>query len=306
MHAMHVADLEMTQIRLLAELVELRNLSASAERVGLSQSAASHACARLRAYFNDPLFVRVGGGIRLTPVGERLGMAARQAINALQAGISSESYFEPLTTSHVFDLYLNEVGQMVFLPKLLAFLAREAPGAIVRTRAIDLTGPSAALASNEGGLAVGFFTNLAAGFRQSLVFQEHYVCVVRSDHKTFRKGMKLDAFTAVSHAVAEPSGMAHTVIDRTLKAHGISRDVKLRVPDFMVLPLIAAQSDLLAMVPSRLAQVFSARIAIKVMPPPVPIPGYDIRAFWHDRFHTDPANRWLRTNFIRLFQHAKA
>ncbi len=302
---MHISELDMMQVRLLAELVELRNLSAAADRVGLSQSAASHACARLRTRFNDPLFVRVRGGIHLTPMGERLGVAARQAVDALQAGMSDELTFDPLTTSHVFDLYLNEVGQMVFLPKLLAFLAREAPGASLRTRPIDLAGPSVALASNEGGLAVGFFTNLAAGFRQSLVFQEHYVCVVRADHEKFRKGMQLEAFGSVSHAVAEPSGMAHTVIERTLKANGIFRTVKLRAPDFMVLPLVVAQSDLLAIVPSRLAQAFAARIAIKVMRPPVPIPGYDIRAFWHDRFHTDPANRWLRKNFIRLFHRAR-
>jgi DNA-binding transcriptional LysR family regulator len=302
MQAMHVEELDLTQIRLLAELAERRSLSAAAARIGLSQSAASHALARLRSRLADPLCIRVTGGLRLTPVGERLARAARDAVEALHGGLADDRAFDPQNTDRVFNLFLSEVGQMVFLPRLLDFLHREAPGAGLRVRPIALADPSAALQSNEVDLAVGFFTTLTAGFHQSLIFRERYVCVVRADHPEFRKGMQIEAFTSTPHALADASGMAHAVIERTLKRYGIARDIKLRVPDFMVLPLVIASSNLLVIMPSRLAQAFSRFAPIKVLPPPVPFPTYDIRAYWHARNHNDPANRWLRQNFAKLFR----
>lgn len=300
---MHLKDLTLTEIRLLAALMELRSLSAAASRIGLSQSAASHACTHLRKGLGDSLFVRAAGGIRLTPLGEHVGAAARQALDALAAGLAVATPFDPQQTGRVFNLYLNEVGQMVVLPKLLDFIDREAPGVSLHTHAMTADGPNAPLVSNEVDLAVGFFTNLAAGFHQSLVFRESYVCVVRRHHPRFREGMRLEAFAKTPRALAAPGGMAHGVVERTLKKHGILGEVKLRVPDFMVLPLVVANSDLLAVVPSRLAQTFAKMVPIEVLPPPVSIPSYDIRAFWHDRYDNDPACRWLRRNIIKLFRH---
>ncbi len=306
MNMVHIDELDLTQIRLLAELAERRSLSASAGRIGISQSAASHALARLRAHLDDPLFVRVAGGVRPTPLGERLAEAARQAVDALRRGLAVNLSFDPRTTDREFNLYLSEVGQMVFLPKLLDYLQREAPGATLRARPIPLADPNAALESNEIDLAVGFFTTLTAGFHQSLVFRERYVCVVRADHPHFHKGMQLDAFIATPHALADSSGMAHALIERTLKKHGIARSIKLRVPDFMVLPLVITGSDLLVIMPSRLAQAFSRLVPIKALPLPVPIPAYDIRAYWHVRRHNDPANRWLRQSFVKLFRNDRS
>jgi len=126
MHTMHVPDFEFTEIRLIAELLELRKLSAAAARLGLSQSAASHALARLRTRFGDPLFTRTSGGFQPTPYGERLGNAAREALEILVAGVASNQPFDPRTTTRRFTLYANDVGQMVLLPALIAFLKKEA------------------------------------------------------------------------------------------------------------------------------------------------------------------------------------
>src|SRR5262245_15800605 len=110
MHLMHVPDFEFTEIRLIAELLERRKLSAAAARLGLSQSAASHALARLRARFKDPLFTRSSGGFQPTPYGERLGNAAREALELLVAGVANQP-FDPRTTTRRFTLYANDVAQ---------------------------------------------------------------------------------------------------------------------------------------------------------------------------------------------------
>lgn len=138
---MQLDGLDFTQVRLLAALAELRNLSSAAARIGLSQSAASHALAKLRQRIGDPLFVRNAGGVHPTPYGERLGAAARLSLDALLAGLTANQPFDPRTNTRRFNIYLNDVGQMVILPRLLAHLKTEAPGTSVRVYPVPLGQP---------------------------------------------------------------------------------------------------------------------------------------------------------------------
>ena len=294
-------DLDLTQIRLLAELLRLRSVSRAAQRLGISQSAASHALAKLREHLGDPLFTRTRDGFQPTPFGARLGHASCEALDVLVAGLNSMDRFDPATTSRVFTFLTNDVGQVVLLPRLLKFLKKRAPAATVRVLPIPLIDPGAALSSGEVDFAFGFFDNLTAGFLQTLVVHERYVCIVRLGHRLFRDGMNLEAFKETEHAVADATGMAHAVLDRLLARHRVHRKIALRVPALHVLPMIVADSDLLAVVPGRLAEAFMSRLPIKVMPPPVPIPTYDIRIHWHERYTHDPAIKWMRREFVSLF-----
>src|SRR5262249_1044122 len=302
MHSMHIYDLDLTQIRLLAELSRQYNISAASRKIGLSQSAASHSLAKLRRQLGDPLYTRAANGLQPTPYGERLGIAAREALDVLGAGLASNRPFDPQTSTRRFTFFANDVGQMVFLPRLLAFFKKEAPGATVRIAPIPLDNPGLALSSGEVDLAGGFFDNLTTGFMQAVLFRERYGCGVRANPPKFRAGMTLEAFKNADHAMADSTGMAHAIIDRFLARHQIRRNTTLRVPGFYVLPMIVANSDLVAIIPSRLAQAFVAHVAIKILPAPIPLPSFDIRIYWHERYHHDPALRWFRKAFVDLFR----
>jgi molybdate transport repressor ModE-like protein len=301
MHAMHIRDLDLTQINLLAELARLGSVSAAARRIGLSQSAASHALAKLRQQLGDPLFTRTRDGLKPTPYGERLGKAASQAMDLLAEGLAANRAFDPKTTTRQFTFYLSDVGQMVLLPPMLEVIQREAPGLTLRSAPVPLDDPAVPMISGEVDLAVGFFTNLTTGFHQTLLFRERFVCIVRADHPAFQSGMTLEAFKDVRHAISDATGMAHGFVDQFLEKHRVHRKHTLRVPGFQVLPLIIANSDLLAFIPARLAASVAALVPIKVFQPPVHIPPFDIRMFWHERYHHDPANRWMRRILVNLF-----
>jgi DNA-binding transcriptional LysR family regulator len=301
MNGMHIDEFDLTQIRLLAELCRSRSVSQAAQRIGVSQSAASHALAKMRKQLGDPLFTRTQDGFRPTPFGARLGSASCEALDTLLAGLASNDQFDPLTTTRVFSFFMNDVGQTVFLPALLKFLKQKAPGASARVLPVPLDNPGAALSSGEVDFAAGFFDNLTTGFFQTLVFHEHYVCIVRARHPKFRSGMTLEGFKNAEHAVADATGMAHAVIDRFLARYRVKRNVALRVPGLHVLPMIVANSDLLAVVPRRLADAFAARVPIRVLPLPVALPQFDICIHWHERYHNDPAIRWMRRAFVDLF-----
>jgi DNA-binding transcriptional LysR family regulator len=298
---MHIEDLDLTQIRLLAELFRSRSVSLAAHKIGVSQSAASHALAKLRALSADVLFTRAQDGFQPTPMGARLGSAACEALDTLLAGFAAKDSFDPLTTTRTFSFFMNDIGQTVFLPPLLKLLKRKAPRASARVLPVPLQTPGAALSCGSVDFAAGFFDNLTTGFFQRRIFPERYVCIVRANHPRFRSGMTLDAFKGAEHAVADATGMAHAMIDRFLGKHRVRRNALLRVPGLHVLPMIVANSDLLAVIPARLADAFAARVPIKVLPPPVAIPQFDVCLYWHERYHHDPAIRWMRRAFVDLF-----
>jgi len=302
MHFMHMDHLDITQIRLVAELLRLNSVSAASQQIGLSQSAASHALAKLRRQLGDPLFTRNGHGVQPTPFGERLGCAARESLDVLRAGLASNRPFDPATTSRRFNIYASEIGQMTFLPKLYGLLSKQAPGATVRFHDITVENSGAALRSGEVDFAVGFFDNLTTGFKRSFLNREHYVCAVRMGHPKFRKGMSLDAFLEADHAIAESTGTAHSKIDQVLARLRIRRRDAVRVPGFHVLPPIIANSDLVAIMPSRLAAAFEGSLSIKALPLPVKFPTLDIQIYWHERYHYDPPNQWFRNIFTKLFR----
>lgn len=301
MTVMHIGDLHLNQLRLVDALARNSNLGEAAEEIGLTQSAASHALARLREELQDPLFVRTSEGMRPTPYGIRLARSVRDALESLRVGLDRHPEFVPQTSARTFNVIMSDVSQMLYLPRLLPKLYAEAPGVTLRVRALPAKAPHLILESGEVDLAVGAFSRLIAGCRQKRLYRENYVCVVRKDHPRFEKGMTSEAFCSVPHALVDPRGYVHERLDRWLAQQKVPRTAKLHVPYFLSLPLVIARSDLLVVMASRVAQAYAEMLPLKIMPPPVKLPAYEPRLFWHERFHRDPANSWLRSLYIELF-----
>jgi DNA-binding transcriptional LysR family regulator len=301
MTTMHIADLHLNQLRLVDALARGGNLSEAAEEIGLTQSAASHALARLREQLQDPIFVRTSEGMRPTPYGKRLAGSVASALQTLRAGLDRHPDFVAATSPRTFNVIMSDVSQMLYLPRLLPRLSSEAPGVTLRVRPLPAKAPHQILESGEVDLAVGAFSRLIAGCRQKRLYRERYVCVTRQDHPRFAQGMTIEAFRSVPQAMVDPRGYVHERLDAWLDQQKAPRSVKLYVPYFVPLPLVIAKSDLLVIMASRVAKTYAEMLPLKIMPLPVKLPSYDTRLFWHERFHRDPANRWLRNLYLDLF-----
>lgn len=298
---MHIEDLHLNQLRLVDALARNSNLSEAAKEIGMTQSAASHALARLRAGLEDPIFVRTAEGMRPTPYGIRLAASVRDALQLLRSGLERYSEFVPGSSTRTFNLIMSDVSQMLYLPKLLSRISAEAPGITLRARPLPSKAPHLILESGEADLAVGAFSSLITGCRQKRLYREQYVCVVRKDHPRFEHGMSAEAFCSVPQALVDSKGYVHEQLDRLLAQQKLHRIAKLHVPYFLSLPPVIVESDLLVIMASRVAKAYAAVLPLKIMQPPVKLPAYDTRLFWHERFHRDPANRWLRALYIELF-----
>src|SRR6476659_4592617 len=129
MHDMHAADIELNVLHVFYAVFETKNVSLAADRLHLSQSAASHAISRLRKQLGDPLFVRTAGGMQATPFAEQLARPIGEALDSLRNSVRSAREFEPASSKRRFKIYLSDIGQVLFLPRLLGQLKAHAPGA---------------------------------------------------------------------------------------------------------------------------------------------------------------------------------
>jgi DNA-binding transcriptional LysR family regulator len=196
---------------------------------------------------------------------------------------------------------MSDIGEMVFLPPLLERLHRDAPGARVETRSTPQEEIETALAAGELDLAVGFLPGLRPPVRNARLFVDPYSCMMRAGHPRIGDRLTRKLFLEASHALVSSIGAGHRVIEETLLAHGLSRRIALRVPHFMVVPLIIAGTDLIVSLPNQVAQAWSRLVKMKVHPLPIRIPSFEVSLYWHPRVENDAANRWLREALLELF-----
>lgn len=289
-------EFDLNLLRVFHAVYGARNVRRAAERLGLSQPAVSHSLTRLRLALKDPLFVRASGGVAPTAKAEHFARFVEAALKTIDLALVETGRFEPAQSERRFVMHMSDLGEGEFLPGLMEALNREAPG--VHVEAIQLA-PDAVMPAMEQGridLAVGYLLQLSGVHHRPLLL-DHYVVLARRDHPAgrglqTRAGLgQLDFILVKSHA--EPA--------RSLLQLGLDNRIRLTVPHFAVLPEILARSDLVAIVPRRPATRFAQRFALQVAEPPLELPPLRVGLHWYWRVHDDPAHRWMRELFVRLY-----
>ena len=287
----------------LAALHETGGVGAAARRLGRTQAAVSMALARLRVHFGDPLWVRTAGGMKPTPLGERLGAQARDIVSLADASVHGGRGFDPAAAAgDEFVFALSDVGELVFLPRLVEALAAAAPGARVRSVTLPPADTERGLEEGTIDLAVGYFPDLKTRHFQQRLFSHYFVCLARTGHPLCGTPFTLAQFLACSHAVVQSGSRSQELVERFLAREGVVRRIALQTPHFTSLPFVLARSDLVATVPHALGIAFTRSMPhLMMMKPPLPLPDFDLRQHWHRRFHRDPRSRWLRGFVAGLF-----
>ncbi len=294
-------DLDLNLLRVFDAIATEGSVTVAGERIGLSQPAMSNALSRLRQLFDDPLFVRTPRGMRPTPFAQQLALPVREALRLIQGALQQHAGFDARTSGNTFRLFMSDIGEMVFLPGLLERIKHDAPGVKIEVVRIPIKEVHTALEAGEIDLAVGFLPGLTTGMRAQPLFREHYVCMLRADHPLIGAKLSRKQFCEAAHVLVSYAGTGHQVIEETFLAEGLNERIAVRVPHFLVVPMILARTDLLVTVPSRVAAVFALLGNFKVLGLPVAMPSFEVRLHWHERFHQDPANCWLRQVMTELY-----
>ncbi|HEU4484425.1 MAG TPA: LysR family transcriptional regulator [Povalibacter sp.] len=297
-------QLDLNLLYVLVVLEEKRSVSAAALTLQKSQPAVSGALARLRLFFNDPLFVRSGNSMQPTPRASALIEAARQVLERVGTDIVSTRAFEPGSNRQTISIALSDVGEVVFLPALLRDLRRLAPNALVRSVSLPAADVAAGLESGSIDLAIGYFPDLKkSNFFQQALFTDTFASLLRLDHPVSARKLTLKQYLQLEHAVVHAESRTEEVMERYLARRKIRRKVVLSTPHFASAPIIVAQSDLIVTIPEPLARYFAQVSAnVRTVGLPFDAPRIQLKQFWHRKFHHDERNAWLRSRVCELFQ----
>lgn len=295
-----MAKFDLDWVSVFIEVYRTQNVSRAAERLGIAQASASVALNKLREHFGDRLFSRTSRGMEPTPKAQLLYPELSEVLARLEKARGSRSVFMPAETERLFRICLTDISEIVLLPTLLNHVRKTAPKIVIEAEKISVDSPRR-LESGDVDLAVGFMPHLEAGFYQQTLFKQDFLCLAAADHPRIRNKLGKRAFQAESHIVVTTSGTGHSIVDRTLAKHGIERRVALRLPSFLGVARIVARTELLVIVPRLLGDTLATQEPIQLLEPPVPLPSYSVKQHWHDRFHADAGNVWLRRAIAELF-----
>lgn len=275
-------------------LLDERNVTRAAARLGYTQPTISGMLARLRDLFGDPLFVRAQRGLVPTPRALALAVPLKRLIADSRRLVASD-LFDPATAEVTFIISSNDYMQQALLVPFIKALRREGRHIRLAIAPPMIEGLKEALARGQIDLAVTIPEFAMSDLRSRLLYRERYVVVVRREHPLARRAkMTLERFCSYDHVLVSPTGGSFEgPTDQALALSGLRRKVRYSVPSFLLVPEILQTDDLVALVPSRLLRANRKRLV--VLRPPIEVPGFDVIAVWHPSVDKDVAHRWLRT-----------
>ncbi|MET4040151.1 DNA-binding transcriptional LysR family regulator [Bradyrhizobium sp. RT6a] len=291
-HLMNLNSLDLNLLTALDALLREASVSRAALRIGLSQPAASHALQRLRDIFGDPLLVRTGARMELTPRAQALRAPLAQALDQVR-GLFLSDEFDAARSERQFRLMMPDLAVELLMPPLMEKVTRLAPN--VRIDVVPWRGPAIFHAEFARTIdLVISIGNAFKGFHRQLLYTDSDALAVRRGHTMATKLRRRETFLAARHIGVVIRGQPEDLIDTWLRTKGIDRHIALVVPGYLEALHVVARTDLVAFVPRRLIAALSKQLGLVTVTPPLD-PGIDEQfMFYPTRAQMDPGSIWLR------------
>ncbi len=295
-----MAKLDLDWLGVFVEVYKTQSVSRAALRLGMEQASASIALGKLRQHFGDRLFTRTSQGMEPTPRAQAIYPDLLEALHRIEMARGTPQTFSAVDAQREFRICMTDISEIVLLPRLINHLQQTAPGLVIEAEKIS-PDSRRALESGSLDLAVGFTPDLDAGFYQQALFAQDFVCLASEDHPRIQSKISQRAFSAEGHILVTSLATGHSVVDKVLARHKVARRVVLRVPSFLGVARIVAQTEFIVIVPRLLGNALASQERVQILEPPWPLPPYKVKQHWHERFNADAGNIWLRRTMAELF-----
>jgi DNA-binding transcriptional LysR family regulator len=293
---MNLNALDLNLLIALDALLKEASVSRAAMRIGLSQPATSHALQRLRDLIGDPLLVRHGARMELTPRALALRTPLAQALDQVRALFVPDAFDAALSDRH-FRLMMPDLAVELLIPPLMEKVTRAAPNVTIDV--VPWRGP--AIFTAEFARTIDFVVSIGdafKGFHRQALYTDSDALAVRRGHPAAARLRKRDGFLAARHVAVVIRGQSEDLIDGWLRAQGIARRIALVVPGYIEALHVAARTDLVAFVPRRLIAALAEKLSLAMVVPPFD-PGIDEQyLFYPTRAQMDPGSIWLRRRLL--------
>lgn len=290
-----VSALNLNALVALNALLSERNVTRAAKRVGITQPAMSQALARMRELFDDPLLVRKGRAMVLTPRAEAMLGPLSEALLSVERAVQLGMGFDPATAKRIFRVGMTDLNAALMLPSLLRQVAKRAPGIRVQAEPLSVSHLAERLSAGELDLLLAVYLKSAQGLHHEPVLTEDYVCLMRRGHPLARrKRVHITDFVNHGHVAYTPVGFVPRPMAEAVPGFASLEGIRAAVPYLLALPEVVRSTDLVATVPQSLLRAPVDMTGVVTREPPEEFPPVVSSLWWHPRFDTDPAHKWLR------------
>jgi len=281
-------------------------ITPASKKLHLSQSAVSHALARLREVLGDPLFERRGNEMYPTPRARTLATTIGSSLGSLEKMLQKAGHFDPQTSQRSFVVAVREAQESAFLPTLVSRVAREAPHVDIATVRIERRDLEEDLQSGELDAALDVMLPLSADVRRERLSSDAMVVLARADHPAIRGSLDLETYLAMEHVLVTGRRHGGGHEDLELGRHGWSRRIRVRCQQRAAANDIVRRTDLLVTMSHGYVDQVNRSAGNQVLPFPLDIPPLELFLYWHANVDDDPASRWFRSIVLELLQGDRA
>ena len=304
--------LDLNLLRVFDALIEERSVTKAAARLHITPSAVSHALARLRDLFQDQLFVRGPQGMQATARAAEIGPRLREGLHQIEMALTPLG-FDPAASNRVFTIACSGYICAVLLPELMRRMRAQAPGTKLVVRSLE-TGVVGALEAGQVDVLVGGFGHIPDRFGSELLFYDAPVWLLGRDYLHPKEPVSADRVAKLPRLTAIAGGNA-AFVEGVVVENGLERRVSLdehsgvvgvplgdmnggpilaSIPYSSVTPLIVKHSDMAALLPRRLANLFAQHFDLDVAEPESDLSQLEIATIWHREHGGHAAVTWFR------------
>lgn len=297
---MNIDDLDLNLLRLFAAIYQTGSVSRAAERLKISQPAASNGLARLRFLIGDALFARAHGGVRPTPVAEQLAGHVIAALGILSSALGESEHFDPRLSQRTFRMHMSDIGEARFLPVLMSALSHKAPGIKLECKALPHEHISHLLDTAQLDFAFGFLPSVSQGARSALI-NDRYCVVLKSNHPFVlhqkKGGLPLASLKRLEFVAVR----SHSETLRILEQLDLADRIRVTASHFLALPAIVQNTSLAVIMPAQIAEQFFDQKKHVTLDARLPDREFTVSLHWSERRESDAAHRWMRNLIETLF-----
>jgi DNA-binding transcriptional LysR family regulator len=298
MRTTHLRQADLNLLVVFTALAEERNMTRAAARLFLSQPAVSRALHRLRETFHDDLLIRTPHGYEPTPKGQRLLQEMESTLPRLDR-LMAGAEFDPATEDAAFRIAATDHAAFVLTPPLYQSVLSKSSKVVFNFVPLH-GGQYDALEKGRLDLVLnGDDDTKPVHLCKEVIFEVDFVCLV-SRKSNLKGAITLKQYLAADHVGVDIIDGLQTMPERRLAALGARRRCPLVVAYHNVAIRVAADSNLIATVPRRMAIRESFNKSIKILEAPDEIGSFRYIMIWHQRMNTDAAHVWLRSTIREL------